>query len=273
MERGYLKLWRKSLESVVFNNPEVWKLWCWCLVKASYKKRWKSVVTGRGETEVEILPGQFIYGRKTAAKALRMNESTIRNRMEKLKKMGKIDIKPDTHYSIVTICNWESFQSEEDGKGQAKGQPKDNQRTTKGHKQEGKEGKEGKNNIPFLEIVSSLNEKIGKNYKPTTASTKKHILARWNEGFVLDDFKKVIDIKCGEWKDDDKMSKFLRPETLFGSKFEGYLNSSHGNSHTAKIDCKKCTYNQGRRCAKITEPGFDVLTCKYFKGIENARKT
>ena len=50
------------------------------------------------------------------------------------------------------------------------------------------------------------------------------MLARFNEGYTLEDFKQVIDIKTAEWKDSPEFSKYLRPETLFGSKFDGYLN-------------------------------------------------
>lgn len=73
------------------------------------------------------------------------------------------------------------------------------------------------------EIVIYLNEKTGKNFRSSKADTIKTIIARLNEGYTLDDFKKVIDIKTSQWKDTE-YDKFLRPKTLFGNKFEGYLN-------------------------------------------------
>lgn len=77
------------------------------------------------------------------------------------------------------------------------------------------------------DIISYLNKKTNKHYRPNSNKTKALINARFNEGFKdLDDFKKVIDTKTAEWKDDPKMEKFLRPETLFGNKFEGYLNQT-----------------------------------------------
>ncbi|MBP1917214.1 putative phage protein (TIGR02220 family) [Lederbergia galactosidilyticus] len=82
--------------------------------------------------------------------------------------------------------------------------------------------------IPYVEIVSYLNHAADKNYKDSTKSTRKHIRARWNDGFTLEDFKKVVDIKVTEWKNDGKMNKFLRPDTLFGTKFESYLNQDVG---------------------------------------------
>lgn len=78
--------------------------------------------------------------------------------------------------------------------------------------------------IPYAEIVDYLNEKCGTDYKSTTKKTQDAIKARFNEGFSVDDFKKVIDTKSEEWLNDSYMCKFLRPETLFSPKFEGYLN-------------------------------------------------
>lgn len=75
------------------------------------------------------------------------------------------------------------------------------------------------------EIISYLNQKAGTNYKPATKTTQKHINARLNEGYTVEDFKRVIDTKCTEWLNTD-YSKYLRPETLFGNKFESYLNTA-----------------------------------------------
>lgn len=77
----------------------------------------------------------------------------------------------------------------------------------------------------YKTIIAYLNEKAGTKYKATTAKTKTAIHARLVEGFTVDDFKTVIDKKCAEWIGDEKMEKYLRPETLFGTKFEGYLNA------------------------------------------------
>ena len=78
--------------------------------------------------------------------------------------------------------------------------------------------------IYYVEIVDYLNSAIGTQYRAETATTKKHIDARLNEGFTVDDFKTVIDKKAAEWLGTE-MEKYLRPETLFGTKFESYLNA------------------------------------------------
>lgn len=81
----------------------------------------------------------------------------------------------------------------------------------------------------YITIVSYLNEKAGTSYKATTAKTKSAINARIAEGFTVDDFRTVIDKKCAELMGTD-MEKYLRPETLFGTKFEGYLNAKTGRN-------------------------------------------
>lgn len=77
---------------------------------------------------------------------------------------------------------------------------------------------------PYQEILDYLNSKIGTSYRASSKATQRLIKARVNEGFEVDDFKKVIDIKAAAWKNDPKMSQYLRPATLFGTKFESYLN-------------------------------------------------
>lgn len=71
--------------------------------------------------------------------------------------------------------------------------------------------------------IAYLNQVANKRYK-FVDKTKRLLLARFKEGYTLEDFKQVIDIKTAEWKDSSEFSKYLRPETLFGTKFDGYLN-------------------------------------------------
>lgn len=80
------------------------------------------------------------------------------------------------------------------------------------------------NNIYIVEqVIKHLNEITNSNYKSTTRTTRDKIIARLNEGFTLDDFIVVIDKKFWDWKG-TKFEQYMRPETLFGTKFESYLN-------------------------------------------------
>lgn len=78
-------------------------------------------------------------------------------------------------------------------------------------------------NKDILAVVSYLNERTGKNFRASSRATREKIRARLNEGFSVDDFKRVIDVKSAEWMGTEQ-EKYLRPETLFGTKFESYLN-------------------------------------------------
>ncbi|AKI28582.1 DnaD-like helicase loader [Streptococcus phage APCM01] len=73
------------------------------------------------------------------------------------------------------------------------------------------------------EILEYLNSKLSTSYKSTSKKTQSLVKARLNEGYTVDDFKTVIDVKCDEWLN-TSMNKYLRPETLFSNKFESYLN-------------------------------------------------
>ena len=73
------------------------------------------------------------------------------------------------------------------------------------------------------EIIEYLNTVAERNFKHTTAENQKYIKARLKEGFVVDDFKKVIDNKCASWQGTE-YEQYLRPKTLFGANFESYLN-------------------------------------------------
>lgn len=78
---------------------------------------------------------------------------------------------------------------------------------------------------PTEEVVNHLNHRLGTQYKTTTQATRKLIKARLKEGFTVEDMKLVIDKKATEWAGNPKMAQFLRPDILFGNKFEGYLNA------------------------------------------------
>jgi uncharacterized phage protein (TIGR02220 family) len=77
-------------------------------------------------------------------------------------------------------------------------------------------------NIVINEVLDYLNSKINTHYRADTAG---FISGRLKEGYTIDDFKKVIDKKYLQWAGDEKMSKFLRPKTLFSPEhFQEYLN-------------------------------------------------
>ena len=96
-------------------------------------------------------------------------------------------------------------------------------------------GKDSIDNIPYKEIIDYLNSKTGKNYRDNVQKNRSLIKARWSEGYRLDDFKHVIDNMVEDWSG-TKYAKYLRPETLFGTKFDGYLNQGNVVKRENKTD-------------------------------------
>lgn len=98
---------------------------------------------------------------------------------------------------------------------------------------------------PYKTIIDYLNDKTDKKFRASADKTKRFIDARLKDGFTIDDFKKVIDNKCFEWMIPGKQingtpaSNYLRPETLFGTKFESYLNQGGGESAIYSEDVNK----------------------------------
>lgn len=96
-------------------------------------------------------------------------------------------------------------------------------------------GQDSIDNIPYKEIIDYLNSKTGKNYRANIQKNKALIKARWSEGYQLDDFKQVIDNMVKSWSGTE-YAKYLRPETLFGTKFDGYLNQGNVVKREKKTD-------------------------------------
>lgn len=96
-------------------------------------------------------------------------------------------------------------------------------------------GKDSIDNIPYKEIIDYLNSKTGKKYRDNVQKNRSLIKARWSEGYRLDDFKHVIDNMVEDWSG-TKYAKYLRPETLFGTKFDGYLNQGNVVKRENKTD-------------------------------------
>lgn len=118
---GYFRVHRQLEQSNVFENPLTFKVFMWCLMRASYKVR-----TIRFHREnVMLQPGQFITGRFAGAEACHMKPSTFRNQLNTLRSMGSIALKSDRQKTIISVLNWTRFQLEASGKDNEK----DNERT------------------------------------------------------------------------------------------------------------------------------------------------
>lgn len=88
----------------------------------------------------------------------------------------------------------------------------------------------------YERIIAHLNRKTGKHLLPTSKENRKWMNRPIAAGFTVEDEIKVIDIMCERWLSDKKMHQYLRPETLFGSKFEGYLNADSDNKRESSFE-------------------------------------
>jgi len=98
----------------------------------------------------------------------------------------------------------------------------------------------------IIGIIEYLNQEADTNYKSTSVKTKTLIKARMKEGFTVDNFHTVIQKKTAEWRNTEQ-EKYLRPETLFGTKFESYLNQKNGKPKST----------------------FEILQAEYEKAVES----
>lgn len=110
MHDGFVKLHRKILDSAVFDNPILLKVWIWCLCKATHTERTQIV----GKQIVELKKGQFIFGRLKHAEVLKMHDRTLYDYMKMLEKLGQISIESNNKFSVVTVINWEQYQKRDD---------------------------------------------------------------------------------------------------------------------------------------------------------------
>lgn len=101
----------------------------------------------------------------------------------------------------------------------------------------------------IIEIIDFLNECTGKSYKANSKLAILNINARLKDGYTKDDFVKVISIKATKWLG-TKWEDYLTPNTLFGNKFESYLNEKI-NTEKTKQD------NAYEQVIKATELGFN----------------
>jgi len=187
--------------------------------------------------------GQVIFGQNEYGRKLRCSPIGAYKALKRLEKvLSRVISKPTPDYTIITILNFDDIVGMEYAKEQA-GNKQVISELYAGNTNKTVETVEiveivnHKYNGQFEKIVSHLNDKAKTKYRHETLKTRTLITARLDEKFTLEDFEIVIDKKCKEWIGTEH-EKFIRPETLFGTKFEGYLNQ-HIVTKEEKFDITK----------------------------------
>ena len=187
--------------------------------------------------------GYFYKTHKEWYEELRLSRHQVDKSVAKLKELGLVETElkkangaPTLHYKLNTdrLSDW---ICEKLTNGNAENSQMELRKTDKSLTEITTEITTKKNILssnarPYEQIINYLNDKAGKNFKHTTEANKRLINGRYNDGYTLEDFMKVIDNKVSQWKGTDS-EMYLRPKTLFSpSNFEGYLNEvSKGSSN------------------------------------------
>lgn len=178
-------------------------------------------------SEMLSLPETWDYSIAGLAAINNESERTIRRILDELKQLGYLKITklmPNETKTGRIEYIYDIYEEPQKTSGQTSGQKQGTDFGRLPLYNKILNNKINNNNINIVEeAVKYLNEKTDQHYKSSTPKTRTLINARVKEGFTLEDFKKVIDNKTAEWQYTD-MERYLRPETLFGTKFEGYLN-------------------------------------------------
>lgn len=114
MNRGYVKLWRKTLDNGIMRNHQLLAFWVWCLMRATHKP----VKVMVGYQVIGLEPGQLIFGRDKAASMLNLSPRTVRTCLETLKNAQQLTIQTTNKYSIISIINWHVYQGNENANDQ-----------------------------------------------------------------------------------------------------------------------------------------------------------
>ena len=155
--------------------------------------------------------GEFETTRRTLENRWGWSGSRVNSFLSLLEEKTIIEPKKNQKRTTIKLVNTMVSDNQE-----TKKEPKKNQKRTS-EKQEDVE--------IYKRIIDYLNMVCGTNYKPNNKQTKEHINARMEDGFSEEDFYTVIDKKSKEWIG-TKMEQYLRPQTLFNTKFESYLNQN-----------------------------------------------
>lgn len=166
---GWLKLYRSILDSAVFQDAEVLKVWIWLLCNVAFEQH-DTICYGK---VISLKPGQIATGRKKISQCTDLNENKVYRALTALKSLGNIEIKSTNKYSIITVVNWEKYQ-DENGKRTANEQQTNSKTTTEEQQDDskttqhknGKNGKKEKNIYIcsfFQSVWDEYPKKLGKN--------------------------------------------------------------------------------------------------------------
>ncbi len=215
---GWIKLHRKLLDNPIFDNPNLLRVWMWCLLKASHDN-YKQMV---GLQVIDLEPGQFVTGRFKGSDELKINPSTFYKYLKTLERLQMIRLSSNNKMTIVSIENWERYQT----KDSQEYQQNNNKITTK--EQQNNTNKNGKN---IKNIYSAFFEEVWKMYpnkkgKGQVSDTKKKEIHKLGDEFKRCIERYIKDVECRRNSGFQEL-KFQNGSTFFNSGYVDYLDDNY----------------------------------------------
>lgn len=191
---GYIKLHRKMLDWGWYQNQNVKDLFIHLLLIANFKESQFEDMT--------VYPGQIITSINSLSKATGLSQKSVRNALGKLEKVGVLGKQSTNRFTLITIENWTSYQSEEfeeDKRGANEGQTKGKQRANEGqHHKNAKNAKNEKNNPPIVPPRRGQSDNVKAGTAKATNKAKKEITVEELEN-LTQDFKGELYIKIHDF--------------------------------------------------------------------------
>jgi len=226
--QGWIKLYRELLDKPIWllSTAGQRSVLIAVLMLANHSaKKWE----WKGKP-FEVKPGQFITSLPSLARKSGKGTTVqvVRGSLARFSKLGFLTDQSTGSGRLITVVNWGIYQGEETKTTDhsTDGQQTNNRPTTPNKNDKNKENKDmsAKPTVDYGKIIDYLNLQSGHKYR-VTDKTRSLIHGRLAEGFTEHDFGLVIHYKSLEWKDDQEMSRYLRPNTLFApSHFDDYVN-------------------------------------------------
>ena len=234
---GWIKLHRKLKNSLVFDNPDLLKVWIWCLLKATHDDYIQMI----GLQEVELEKGQFIFGRKVAANELKMSESKTYRLIKKLENMQNLNIKTNNKFSVITIENWGLYQSDDCKSEQQSEQQMNNKRTTNEQQMNTnknikniKNNKNINNNIYSESLIKKIMSYPGKKTKDTRDKKLPQLIKKYGEEQII----RCIERYSEEVKGREKRY-ILNESTFWNGRYVDYLDINYEHDNVEEEDINK----------------------------------
>lgn len=235
MQQGWICVHRSITEHWLHEDKPFGKFGAWVdlLLMANHEARKMSI----GGEFTMIERGQLFTSSLSLSERWGWSRGKVERFLKQLENDQMMERKRTPNGQLLTLVNYSVYQDmgttnghQTDSRRTSNGQPTDTNNNVNNVNNENK----NKYTDQIAQIFDYLNQKTGRHYTGRSEAQRKFIIARLKEGYTLEEFKRVIDNKTAAWLNDPERSVYLRPETLFGTKFETYLNDTETNRQKAR---------------------------------------